>query len=93
MSIILTGDGVSRGICIGNAIVVNKDNIDYAPSFIDKSEAFNEKEKFLNALSRLKKEYKKSSDKIKNNQTITKLMDMQLSFIEDIDFKKNVLKK
>ena len=93
MSIILTGDGVSRGICIGNAIVVNKDNIDYAPSFIDKSEAFNEKEKFLNALSRLKKEYKKSSDKIKNNQTITKLMDMQLSFIEDIDFKKNVLNK
>ena len=88
MSIILTGDGVSRGICIGNAIVVNKDNIDYAPSFIDKSEAFNEKEKFLNALSRLKKEYKKSSDKIKNNQTITKLMDMQLSFIEDIDLKK-----
>ena len=93
MSIILTGDGVSRGICIGNAIVVNKDNIDYAPSFIDKSEAFYEKEKFLNALSRLKKEYKKSSDKIKNNQTITKLMDMQLSFIEDIDFKKNVLNK
>ena len=87
MSIILTGDGVSRGICIGNAIVLNKDNIDYAPSFIDKSEALNEKEKFLNALSRLKK-YKKSSDKIKNNQTITKLMDMQLSFIEDIDFKK-----
>ena len=93
MSIILTGDGVSRGICIGNAIVVNKDNIDYAPSFIDKSEASNEKERFLNALSRLKNEYKKSSDKIKNNQTITKLMDMQLSFIEDIDFKKNVLNK
>ena len=93
MSIILTGDGVSRGICIGNAIVVNKDNIDYAPSFIDKSEASNEKERFLNALSRLKNEYKKSSDKIKNNQTITKLMDMQLSFIEDINFKKNVLNK
>ena len=72
MSIILTGDGVSRGICIGNAIVVNKDNIDYAPSYIDKSDASNEKEKFLNALSRLKNEYKKSSDKIKNNQTITK---------------------
>ena len=29
--IILTGDGVSRGISIGNTVVVNKDNIDYAP--------------------------------------------------------------
>ncbi|GIR43053.1 MAG: hypothetical protein CM15mP53_09690 [Ectothiorhodospiraceae bacterium] len=33
-SIIFTGDGVSRGICIGQAIVVYKDNIDHAPSFI-----------------------------------------------------------
>ena len=65
MSIILTGDGVSRGISIGNAVVVNKDNIDYAPSFISKHEIKKESKKFENALSRLKKEYQKSTDKIK----------------------------
>ena len=37
MSIIIAGDGVSRGICIGQAIVVYKDNIDQAPSFVSKN--------------------------------------------------------
>ncbi len=93
MSIILTGDGVSRGICIGDAIIVNKDNIDYAPSFIERSQVLDERDKFLSALLKLKREYQKSTKKIKNNQTIIKLMDMQLSFIEDNEFKKNVIKK
>ena len=42
MSIIITGDGVSRGVCIGQAIVVYKDNIDHAPSFISKSQVNSE---------------------------------------------------
>ena len=39
MSIIITGDGVSRGICIGQAIVVYKDNIDHTPSFVSKNQS------------------------------------------------------
>ena len=93
MSIILTGDGVSQGIRIGKAIVVNKDNIDFVPSFITKSQITNESKKFTNALDKLKKEYQKSTDKIKNNRAIIKLMNMQLSFVEDDSFRKSVLSK
>ncbi len=93
MSIILTGDGVSQGIRIGQAIVVNKDNIDFVPSFITKSQITNESKKFIKALDKLKKEYQKSTDKIKNNRAIIKLMNMQLSFVEDDSFRKSVLSK
>ena len=34
MSIIIKGLSVSTGICIGKAILINKDDINYAPSFI-----------------------------------------------------------
>jgi phosphotransferase system enzyme I (PtsI) len=93
MSIILTGVGVSSGICIGDAIIVNKDNINYSPSYIRKSQVKDEIKKFENALSRLRKEYQKSINKIKNNQAIIKLMDMQLTFVNDNSFKNNILKK
>ena len=93
MSIILTGVGVSSGICIGDAIIVNKDNINYSPSYIRKSQVKDEIKKFEKALSRLRQEYQKSINKIKNNQTIVKLMDMQLTLINDNSFKNNILKK
>tara|TARA_Y100000389_G_C17468592_1_gene528080 strand:- start:2019 stop:3737 length:1719 start_codon:yes stop_codon:yes gene_type:complete len=93
MSIILKGDSVSKGISIGQAIIVNKDRINYVPSFIKKSQCSKEIKKFTNALANLKKEYKKSSKKIKGNDTIIKLMEMQLSFIEDNSFKKNIINK
>ena len=63
MSIIITGDGVSRGVCIGQAIVVYKDNIDHAPSFISKSQVNSESKKCLDVINKLKTEYKKSSTK------------------------------
>ena len=92
MRIILTGVGVSSGICIGDAIIINKDNINYSPSYIRKSQVKDEIKKFENALSRLRKEYQKSINKIKNNQAIIKLMDMQLTFVNDNSFKnKNIL--
>ena len=93
MSIILTGVGVSSGICIGDAIIVNKDNINYSPSYIRKSQVKDEIKKFEKALSRLRQEYQKSINKIKNNQAIVKLMDMQLTFVNDDSFKNNILKK
>ena len=93
MSIILTGVGVSSGICIGDAIIVNKDNINYSPSYIRKSQVKDEIKKFEKALSRLRQEYQKSINKIKNNQAIIKLMDMQLTFVNDNSFKNNILKK
>ena len=93
MSIIITGDGVSRGVCIGQAILVYKDNIDHAPSFISKSQVNSESKKCLDVINKLKTEYKKSSTKIKNNPAITKLMDMQLSFVDDKSFRENVLNK
>ena len=93
MSIILTGDGVSRGICIGQALIVHKDNIDYTPSFITKTQIKRETKKFSNALDKLKKEYQKSTNKITNNKAIIKLMNMQLSFLEDDTFRKNVVNK
>ena len=93
MSIIITGDGVSRGICIGHAIVIYKDNIDQAPSFVSKNQVSKEAKKCLDVINKLKTEYKKSSSKIKNNPAITKLMNMQLSFVDDKSFRENVLKK
>ena len=93
MSIIINGSGVSKGVCIGMAIVVNKDNIDYAPSFIKKSQINKEISKFTNALSSIKNEYKKSRDKVKGNETLIKLMETQLAFIEDQGFKSNIIKK
>ena len=93
MSIIIAGDGVSRGICIGQAIVVYKDNIDQAPSFVSKNQVSKEAKKCLDVINKLKTEYKKSSSKIKNNPAITKLMNMQLSFVDDKSFRENVLKK
>ena len=51
MSIIITGDGVSRGICIGQAIVVYKDNIDQAPSFVSKDQVSEEAKKCLDVIA------------------------------------------
>ena len=70
MSIIITGDGVSRGICIGQAIVVYKDNIDHSASFVSKNQVSKESKKCLDVIKKLKTEYKKSSSKIKNNPAI-----------------------
>ena len=93
MSIIITGDKVSQGICIGHAFVVNKDNIDHNPSFIKKNQIKKESKRCLDVIDQLKTEYKKSSTKIKNSPVITKLMDMQLSFLDDRGFKDNILNK
>ena len=93
MSIIIAGDKVSQGICIGHAFVVYKDNIDHNPSFITKNQIKKESKRCLDVINQLKKEYKKSSTKIKNSPVITKLMDMQLSFLDDKGFKNNILNK
>ena len=58
MSILLKGLSVSKGICIGKAILISKDDINYAPSFIKKSQAKSEINKFVKSLSCIKKEYK-----------------------------------
>ena len=47
MSIILKGLSVSAGICIGKAIIINKDDINYVPSFIKKSQVKNETKRFI----------------------------------------------
>ena len=91
MSIIINGDGVSKGVCIGNAIIINKDNIDYSPSFIKKSQTDKEIKKFTRALDDIQIEYEKSKDKVKGNETIIKLMETQLTFIQDEVFKKNII--
>ena len=66
MSIILTGDGVSQGIRIGRAIVVNKDNIDFViPSFITKTQVTSESKKFINALDKLKKNIRNPQIKLR----------------------------
>ena len=91
MSILLKGLSVSKGICIGKAILINKDGINYVPSFIKKSQTKSEVNKFAKSLSNIKKEYKKSRDKIKDNPSITKLMETQLFFVEDKDFQKHVI--
>ena len=90
MSILLKGLSVSKGICIGKAILINKDGINYVPSFIKKSQTKSEVNKFAKSLSNIKKEYKKSRDKIKDNPSITKLMETQL-FLLRIKIFKNML--
>ena len=90
MSILLKGLSVSKGICIGKAILINKDDINYVPSFIKKSQTKSEVNKFAKSLSNIKKEYKKSRDKIKDNPSITKLMETQL-FLLRIKIFKNML--
>ena len=60
MSILLKGLSVSKGICIGKAILISKDEINYVPSFIKKSQTKSEVNKFAKSLSNIKKEYKKS---------------------------------
>tara|TARA_B100001109_G_scaffold255403_1_gene258286 strand:+ start:11413 stop:13131 length:1719 start_codon:yes stop_codon:yes gene_type:complete len=93
MSIVIRGDGVSKGVCIGGAVIMNRDNIDYAPSFIKKSQINREVQKFQRALADIKTEYNKSKDKVKDNATIIKLMETQLAFVEDGSFKKNVINR
>lgn len=93
MSIIITGDRVSQGICIGHAVLVYKDNIDQTPSYITKNQIKRESKRCLDVIDKLKDEYKKSSTKIKNNTAITKLMDMQSSFVDDQGFRDNILNK
>ena len=91
MSILLKGLSVSKGVYIGKAIIISKDGISYAPSFIKKSQVKNEINKFLKSLSNIKKEYIRSKDKIKDNPSIAKLMETQLFFVEDKDFQKHVI--
>lgn len=91
MSIILKGLSVSKGICIGKAILISKDDINYAPSYIKKSQVKSETNKFLKSLASIKEEYKKSRDKIKNNLPMAKLMQTQLFFIEDQDFQMHII--
>ena len=63
-----------------------------APSFVSKNQVSKESKKCLDVINKLKTEYKKSSSKIKNNPAITKLMNMQLSFVDDKSFRESVLK-
>ena len=91
MSIILKGLSVSKGICIGQAIIINKDDINYVPSFIRKSQVESETKRFLKSLATIKEEYEKSRDKIKDNLPMAKLMETQLFFIEDHDFQTHVI--
>ena len=93
MSIIINGEGISKGICIGQAIYIDKNNIDYAPSFIKKSQVDKEIERFKKSLSKIKVEYKKSINKVIDNAAITKLIETQLYFIEDKSFQKNIINK
>ena len=93
MSIIINGDRVSKGVCIGRAIIINKDNIDYSPTFIKKSQIDKEINKFTLAINAIKADYVKSKDKVRGNQAIIKLIETQLALIEDGDFKKNVVNR
>ena len=91
MSIILKGLSVSRGICIGKAILINKDDINYVPSYIKKTQVKSETKRFLKSLVSIKEDYKKSRDKIKNNLPMVKLMETQLFFIEDQNFQTHII--
>ena len=93
MSIIINGDRVSKGVCIGRAIIINKDNIDYSPTFIKKSQIDKEINKFTSAINAIKADYIKSKDKVRGNHAIIKLIETQLAFIEDGDFKKNIVNR
>ena len=91
MSIIIKGLSVSTGICIGKAILISKDDINYAPSFIKKSQVKTETNRFLRSLASIKEEYKKSREKIKDNLPMAKLIETQLFFIEDQDFQMHII--
>ena len=93
MSLIINGESISKGICIGQAVRIDKNNIDYAPSYIKKSQIPKEVEKFKKSLVSIREGYEKSRDKVKDNTTITKLIETQLHFIEDKSFQKNITKK
>ena len=93
MSLIINGESISKGICIGQAVHIDKNNIDYAPSYIKKSQIPREIEKFKKSLTNIRKGYEKSRDKVKSNATITKLMETQLHFIEDKSFQASITKK
>ncbi len=93
MSIILKGLSVSRGICIGKALIINKDDIDHAPSFIKKSQIKSEIKRFIKSLKDIKDEYEKSRKKINHNLPVSKLLEMQLFLIEDKDFQLHVKDK
>ena len=93
MSLIINGESISKGICIGQAVRIDKNNIDYAPSYIKKSQIPKEIEKFKKSLVSIREGYEKSRDKVKDNTTITKLIETQLHFIEDKSFQKNITKK
>ena len=91
MSIIIKGLSVSTGMCIGKALLISKDDINYAPSFIKKSQVKIETKRFLRSLASIKEEYKKSREKIKDNIPMAKLMETQLFFIEDQDFQMHII--
>ena len=91
MSIIIKGLSVSTGICIGKATLISKDDINYAPSFIKKSQVKTETKRFLKSLASIKEEYKKSREKIKDNLPMAKLIETQLFFIEDQDFQIHII--
>ena len=91
MSIIIKGLSVSTGICIGKATLISKDDINYAPSFIKKSQVKTETKRFLKSLASIKEEYKKSREKIKDNLPMAKLIETQLFFIEDQDFQMHII--
>ena len=93
MSLIINGESISKGICIGQAVHIDKNNIDYAPSYIKKSQIPKEVEKFKKSLVSIREGYEKSRDKVKDNATIIKLIETQLHFIEDKSFQKNITKK
>ena len=93
MSLIINGESLSKGICIGQAIHIDKNNIDYAPSHIKKSQIPKEIEKFKKSLIKIREGYENSRDKVKDNATITKLIETQLHFIEDKSFQKSITKK
>ena len=93
MSLIINSESISKGICIGHAVYIDKNNIDYAPSYIKKSQIPKEIEKFKKSLINIRKGYEKSRDKVKDNTAITKLIETQIHFIEDKSFQKNITKK
>ena len=86
MSIIIDGDMVSRGICLGKAIVVHKDKINYSPSYIKNTNIKKEVSNFKSALDNVLREYNNARDKVKDNRAVYKLMDTQIVFINDESF-------
>lgn len=93
MSIIIDGDIVSKGICLGKAYVIHKDKINYSPSFIKKTQVKKETANFKLALKNVLQEYNKARDKVKDNKAVYKLMETQVAFINDDNFYKSVTNK